>query len=424
MNFLNGRIADDDAARAALCTLNARILAAKEAGPPDGRAVLRACDAVANAINEREHLHLLVESGMPESRAKAALVEAKRMLSAAYLEERLRRELPPVGDEFIPFGRGRPVKQRLAPLGALFHIAAGNVDALPAMSVIEGLLTGNINILKLPSGDDGLSIQILEMLTDAAPALGNSIYAFGISSGDMSAMKTMADCADAIVVWGGDEAIAGVRRLAPPGVKLIEWGHRISFAYVSGEVPDAALAGVARNICDTNQLLCSSCQGIFLDTESFEEASAFAERFARILEEVSSAADDGIFMTARKTLEIYTEQLEAAPGQKRVYRMPHCSVIAERDARLTPSYMYRNCWVRPLPQSALLRTLSQNSGRLQTAALLCAGDRSALEAQLIRAGVSRVTSGEAMSEVYCGAPHDGEFSLARYVRVISVEGVR
>jgi len=46
-------------------------------------------------------------------------------------------------------------KRVLRPLGILFHIAAGNVDVLPAYSVIEGLLGGNINILKLPTFEKG-----------------------------------------------------------------------------------------------------------------------------------------------------------------------------------------------------------------------------------------------------------------------------
>ena len=52
--------------------------------------------------------------------------------------------------------------QIVSPLGVLFHISAGNVDFLPTYTVIEGLLVGNVNILKLPSGDNGLSIKILK----------------------------------------------------------------------------------------------------------------------------------------------------------------------------------------------------------------------------------------------------------------------
>ena len=58
----------------------------------------------------------------------------------------------------------------------LLHIAAGNVDGLPAYSVAEGLLTGNINILKLPQADNGLSIEILRQLIAVEPALTDFIF--------------------------------------------------------------------------------------------------------------------------------------------------------------------------------------------------------------------------------------------------------
>ena len=36
--------------------------------------------------------------------------------------------------------------------------------------------------------------------------------------------EELAEAADGIVVWGGDEAVKAVRRLADPGTRLIEWG--------------------------------------------------------------------------------------------------------------------------------------------------------------------------------------------------------
>ena len=113
------------------------------------------------------------------------------------------------------------------PLGTLLHIAAGNVDGLPAFSLAEGLLTGNINIVKLPQADDGLSLMIITTLIEIEPALSDFIYVFDTPSDDLPAMKRMADMADGIVVWGGDAAVSAVRQFAPAGAKLIEWGHKL-----------------------------------------------------------------------------------------------------------------------------------------------------------------------------------------------------
>ncbi|MDD3130069.1 MAG: acyl-CoA reductase, partial [Candidatus Izemoplasmatales bacterium] len=75
------------------------------------------------------------------------------------------------------------------PLGILFHISAGNVDVLPAYSVIEGLLVGNINILKLPSGDRGVSVKLLSELIKIEPKIKSYVYVFDVPSTETEALK-------------------------------------------------------------------------------------------------------------------------------------------------------------------------------------------------------------------------------------------
>lgn len=89
------------------------------------------------------------------------------------------------------------------------------------MSVAEGLLAGNINILKLPSADKGLSIRIIKRLCKYEPLLSRYIYVFDTPSSDVRTIQALAGFADGIVVWGGTEAVKAVRSLAPPGVKSL-----------------------------------------------------------------------------------------------------------------------------------------------------------------------------------------------------------
>lgn len=91
------------------------------------------------------------------------------------------------------------------------HIAAGNADGLPVLSLAEGLVTGNINILKLPQADGGLSLELVQALIGLAPELADFIYVFDTPSSDIAAMRQMAAYSDGIVVWGGDAAVAAVR---------------------------------------------------------------------------------------------------------------------------------------------------------------------------------------------------------------------
>jgi acyl-CoA reductase-like NAD-dependent aldehyde dehydrogenase len=428
MNLIAGQLMDQAQSKNELHKLDHLICRTLERGDLPVHNVIAACHRLSQRLNDKDHLHLLMAFGMTEQKARHELAYVKTIMSQEYMEERLRIEF---GNDishvqnFIPFASKHRVRQAWKPLGTLLHIAAGNVDALPVFSVIEGLLTGNINILKLPGSDDGLSIAILAELIKEEPLIADYVYVFDYPSEDIDSLKKMAEAADAIVVWGGDAAVSAVRSMAKPNTKIIEWGHKISFAYVSGErIPDASLIGVAQNICETQQLFCNSCQGIYLDTENLEEVVCFAERFLSILDEVSKScpAQDDLYLQAQKTLQLYTERLEAVKRNKRVFQTENCSVIAFDNHILEPSYMFGNCWVKPLPREKIIPVLRPYKNYLQTVALICEENRkSEFEGLLLKLGVVRITNGRNMSKSYCGIPHDGEFPLQRYMKRVSYE---
>lgn len=350
---------------------------------------------------------------------------AAEMLSREFLEYKLAVELGSITPENAP---KNAVRSRLMPLGVLFHIAAGNMDGLPAFSLAEGLLTGNINILKLPQADNDLSVEIIAKLIEYEPKLSDFIYVFDTPSSDIHAMKKMAALADGIAVWGGDEAAAAVRALAPVGVKLIEWGHRLSFAYISGHSDTTReLEALAGHIAKTKQLLCSSCQVIYLDTENEKELSDFCSEFLPILEKaVMKFTPVSIGGRAHNTLIKHTELLESILGEK---PHPHifkgrngCSLTVKTDSELELSDMMCNVLVKPLPRQKIIPALRRKKQYLQTAGLICAEkDRSELSDVLARAGVTRITTAGAMSEYFPGEAHDGEYPLRRYTRIVNEE---
>lgn len=349
------------------------------------------------------------------------------------LRYRLRREL---GEDLAaerhvtpPYGIGGATVRYL-PLGTLFHIAAGNMDGLPAFSVLEGLLTGNVNILKLPQADNGLTIEILRELITIEPTLAPFIHVFDTPSSDVAAMKRMAQMSDGIVVWGGDGAVGAVRALAPTGAKLIEWGHKLGFAYLSGyEDKNAELRALAEHILESRQLLCSSCQTVYLDTGSMDDIRAFCREFLPYLDAAAKKYPiREVGAVAEMTLRRYTDRLERAlDGQvtasgRETFDGTAVSLTACTDSELELSYMYGNPLVKRLPREQLVPTLRRAKGTLQTAGLICAPARRAtLTDTLARAGVTRIMRAGHMSVSFCGEGHDGEYPLRRYLRVVDVE---
>lgn len=350
-------------------------------------------------------------------------------LSRENLEYRLKTEL---GDtDFMtdfPNGITPKILVITKPLGVLFHIAAGNADGLPVMSVAEGLLTGNINILKLPSADKGLSVKIVKRLCEYEPLLSRYIYIFDTPSSDVRTIQTLAGFADGIVVWGGIEAVKAVRSLAPPGIKLIEWGHKLSFCYISDYVNHAdKLSALAEHIASTRQLLCSSCQTVFIDTDDKNELTRFCEIFLPYLEAaVGKHRNTSIGTRARDTIVSYTACLEEAIGIRQVspdtLSGKGCSLIIKDDSELELSPMMCNVLVKRLPRKSMIGTLRSAKGFLQTAGLICnESDRAELTSLLISAGVTRVTQAGNMSAYFFGESHDGDHPLARYTRKVNIE---
>jgi len=358
--------------------------------------------------------------------------QATALLSKEHLHKKLATELGDT-EAYVtdPIDGFAQIRVKKLPLGVLFHISAGNMDFLPAYSLAEGLMTGNINIVKLPSADNGLSLKLIMQLIEYRPELKDYIYVFDTASTDIQGMRKMAELSNAISVWGSDMAIEAVRGLAPTGAKIIEWGQKLGFCYVSGleKVSDAdsELEGLAKHIATTKQLLCSSCQVIYVDTSDMNVVKAFAARFLPVLETaVSGNQTEEIGIRARDTLVSYTQRLKSYLGKEEkldnVIRGRGCSVILSDDDRLELSPMMCNVLVKPLPRENLGRMLYDSRYHLQTAGLICPDEERAELADLFtRCGLIRVTKGADMSAYFPGECHDGEYALSRYVRIVNIE---
>lgn len=382
--------------------------------------VINACDVLAKDIINGKFdsliKPLLIEFDIP----KEQFANYISMFSKASLEKKVEIEL---GTDYLSLSKLDEDNERhIYPLGVLFHIAAGNVDVLPAYSVIEGLLVGNINILKLPTGDKGLSVELLSELIRIEPKLKEYIYVFDVPSTEIDTLNTLADISDAIIVWGGNEAVKAARRMASLNTRIIEWGHKLSFAYASIDATDNELKGLAKNIITTNQLLCSSAQGIYVDTESREELDSFADRVFRLFLEVQKDYELIPFgIRSKNAVELYYEEMVQKDTGKRIWKQDGISVVTSNDSNLELSLLFRNVWVKMLPSDKIVQVIKPNKNYLQTATILARKDKYNLYLnKLIQAGLVRIKKPSEMSEVILGESHDGMYPLRLYTRVVEI----
>jgi hypothetical protein len=423
MLLIGGKILASDQIDEIIPTLEKRICATLKKGELNPFPVIEACHKLAEKLEAGDYnelLHQLLDLNITEEQIQMVI----RLMKRDSLLYKLKVELGENYDTtevYQPLYRNEKIHKRIMPLGVLFHIAAGNVEGLPAYSVIEGLLAGNINLLKLPSADRELTIKLLAELVKLEPELADYIYVFDTPSNDILHMRQIARSADAIVLWGGDEAIRAVRQFAAPNSRIIEWGHKISFAYITelGMV-EQELTGLAHHILRTGQLLCSSCQGIYIDTDRMEVIYEFCHSFLTILEEAAKAyPEPPIGVRAQITLLLYHQELSDTDRKNRVFQGQHCSITAMSNKRLEVSYTNGNCWVKPLSRKDIIRVLHHHRGYLQTVGLLCAEEeREELSGYFLRAGATRITTSAEMSRMLCGESHDGEYPLRRYSKTV------
>ena len=304
------------------------------------------------------------------------------------------------------------------PLGILFHIAAGNVDLLPAYSVVEGLLVGNINILKLPTGDNGLSILLLKELIKEAPVLKDYIYVFDVPSTEVETIKQLSNLADATIVWGGDEAQRAARSFVDIHSSIISWGHKISFSYVDNNVTDEEIESLCTSICLSNQLFCSSSQGIYMNTDDMEKLHNLAKRVLPIFASVSKSMNTlPLTMKAKNSLMLYNDELEG--NLNNIYRDNGVSIVVKEDNKLELSYLFQNIWIKALKKEDIVNVLKPNKNLLQTVSInKNVKDKEDIVSLLAKAGAVRITALGDNSRMLAGESHDGEYALRRYIRIV------
>ncbi|MEU6773191.1 acyl-CoA reductase [Streptomyces sp. NPDC046759] len=397
--------------------------------------VLGACAAVARDLADpASALYGRLAGHLPAGEAAVVLAELAAALTREALERKLRRELGGLRPQRLTRPDAREtVYEAWAPVGLLVHMAPGNAAAVAPLSVVEGLLAGNLNVLKTSSSDPGLALDLLAAIGAADPSglTAERVIALRFPSSRRAWLEALCGQADAIAVWGGEDAVRAAGELAPPGCRVVEWGHRISFACLTRQAAgdDGVLDALAEDVCRLEQQACSSPQVVYLDTEDtgteelFAFAGRFAERLAKVSAERPASSPPGTAERAEITTVHQLARLEQHLGLTRVFAAEEGSwrVLADTRPSLDASPLYRTVWVKPLPRHAVTATLRPMRRYLQTAAI--GGDRAdvaALSRALFAAGVTRVTPVGSMLESYEGEPHDGVYALQRYSRRVSV----
>ncbi len=122
--------------------------------------------------------------------------------------------------------------------GIAFHIAPSNVPVNFAYSLVSGLLTGNANIVRVPSKDfEQVSIiaeafnEVLKDYEDLESYMTLVRY-----NRDKDVNDLFSSMADVRIIWGGDATIAELRKSSlPPRSGEITFADRYSLAVIDAD---------------------------------------------------------------------------------------------------------------------------------------------------------------------------------------------
>lgn len=396
-------------------------------GTPDLRKTISSLDKLGKYINENEEFLLpeLMELGFSREESISIKKDALPVLSANELFKKVKREL---GDLPFEINRLTPREEEFEgwmPTGVLGHVTSSNDAMLPFFSSVEGILTGNINLIKTATGAHKVAMAMVEKLCEIDPDLCPYFYVFPLSSKDEELLSTMFALCNTIAVWGSDAATAGVRKLAPNGVKIVEWGNRISFAYFTkaGWNKDN-LKGLAEDICVNDQQACSAPQMVYYETDNKEELIRFSEELMETLQEVSdtyplhpmSQAE-----TAELTSQIQLCYLDEIMGKAKLLNGHGCRCFVSFDHTLTASPLYRTIIVKAIERKDIISVLRPFRSYLQSVGLACGREEIVVLSNLLFAGgVNRITEPGLMMGGYTGEPHDGVYALPQYMKKVSI----
>ena len=125
--------------------------------------------------------------------------------------------------------------------GVVFHITPGNVPVNFAYSFFAGLITGNINIIRVPSRkfkQVELIIQAIKTVLNEERHKSNflnRLYMIRYNS-DSNATALLSSLCDVRIIWGGDHTINEIRKSQiPPKATEVTFSDRYSIAIIDAD---------------------------------------------------------------------------------------------------------------------------------------------------------------------------------------------
>lgn len=241
------------------------------------------------------------------------------------------------------------------PVGSVCHIAAGNIFLGAIDSLLYGIVTKNINIVKVSKKSPDFAYIFFEALKEADK---NNILIPYISIIYWDRMNQsyiedyMKQHCDIILLFGGREAVLNYKNGTSHKVNVVAFGPKLSFGLITKDLSYERLEeiamGFAKDIVMWEQNACTSCQNIFI------EEDANTQRFIELLNEsleILGVTYENEYLTIDEKLEIrrtrslyryeeYEEKAKVIEGKR-----GHHTIIINHSKDIQDSPLFRTIYI-------------------------------------------------------------------------------
>ena len=320
------------------------------------------------------------------------------------------------------------------PRGIVAHVSAGNVFIGAVDTLLQGIITKNVNILKMSSIDTVFPIIFAKAVLEADPEgiIAKTFCLVPFKSGDSGIEKIIKSECDVVTVYGGKEAIEAYRKDLGMHTKILEYGPKYSCAIIDGQtmahngISETARL-MARDFTMWEQSACSSPHTVFVKGE--KEAFDFARELASELENWSETyphgkipPDEQVEITKSRELAKAYEACGEATLITPADGSQKWSVIYEKNSDFRVSCHHRTAYVKPIAGfDEAISTLEGYGKYIQSVAVVAStADMFEISKKLCSIGADRITEPGNMSRRKNGTPHDGTRGTAEFVRWVSI----
>jgi phenylacetate-CoA ligase len=369
------------------------------------------------------------ESGFSKEETYKTLKILPGLLKRNSLEQRLKVEFKPLAmlDRFT-----KPAafegQVRVIPLGILLHVTAGNVFLSSIDSLLMGLITKNISILKVSSQNTFFPIFFAQTLLefDKNRILSDKFAVLHWKGGDESVEAIFKNKVDGIIAWGGEEMIQSYRKDLSPRVKFLDFGPKVSLQVITaegglGKDLKKIAQHIVADIIPWDQSACASPQNLYLQEgiKSNELLALIDEAFAAAPKRGVVSEDEAVELLKETYRGYYSELMESG----RVISGKESLIHQESNRFLRPSPLNRSVIVKTFKDAKdLYQSLSPFSYYLQSCGYLLGDSEKELYLEhLALAGIKRFAPIGSVTWGMDGAPHDGRFVLRSLTQVIGDE---